>query len=355
MKKETFARLLVGLLILVAISIPLVGLWTSSHAAGNTVELHARVAENGGWSQDTIQAQVGQPLHLRITSDDVVHGFAIGKSDAKALDIMPGEYSETTLTFSQPGQYTFYCSRWCGPNHWRMRGTIEVTGPGQSLPADPQPLYLKLGINVDAPHNAIVTPSSPPSAERGTQFVTFLPAYATDRFTYLTSSPAQLWKRLRAAPSLAKLSDSDLWDAVAWIWQSQATPQKVADGQALFKENCAACHGETGKGDGVMVRGLPTPDAVANQNPASLTKIPGMDQGLAYPPDFTNPQQLLGASPALLEGKLIRGGMGTGMPYWGPIFADPQLQAIISYLYTFAWNSNGSNSPAPTQNQGSHP
>jgi len=26
---------------------------------------------------------------------------------------------------------------------------------------------------------------------------------------------------------------------------------------------------------------------------------------------------MLGASPALLHGKIVRGGMGTGMPYWG--------------------------------------
>ena len=31
---------------------------------------------------------------------------------------------------------------------------------------------------------------------------------------------------------------------------------------------------------------------------------------------------MLGASDAILEGKIIRGGMGTGMPYWGPIFTD---------------------------------
>jgi mono/diheme cytochrome c family protein/plastocyanin len=343
MKKETLARLLVVLLISAAIAIPLVGLWTSSHSAGNTVELHARMAENGGWSQDTIQAQVGQPLHLRITSDDVVHGFAIGKSGTKALDVMPGEITETTLTFSQPGQYTFYCSRWCGPNHWRMRGTIQVTGPGQPLPADPQPLYLQLGINVDAPHSAAVTPSASASAERGAQFAALLPAYASDRFTYLTSSPAQLWQRLRADLSLAKLSDSNLWDVVAWIWQSQTTPQATASGQALFAENCAACHGETSQGNGVMMRGLPV------RNAGSPTTMPGMQPGLARPPDFTNPQQLLGTSPALLEGKLIRGGMGTGMPYWGPIFTDPQLQAIISYLYTFAWDSTGGNPSTPAK------
>jgi hypothetical protein len=35
------------------------------------------------------------------------------------------------------------------------------------------------------------------------------------------------------------------------------------------------------------------------------------------PADFTDPARMLGASPALLEGKILRGGMGTGMPNVG--------------------------------------
>jgi len=39
----------------------------------------------------------------------------------------------------------------------------------------------------------------------------------------------------------------------------------------------------------------------------------------------------------LLEGKIIRGGMGTGMPYWGPIFTSQQIENLVSYLFNFAW------------------
>ena len=109
---------------------------------------------------DTIQAKVGQPVHLHITSDDVVHGFAIGKSDQPSLEIIPGSFTDTTLTFDQPGKYTFYCTRWCGSNHWRMRGTIEVTGEGQPLPTDPQPLFVQLGINIDSPEAAGAIPAT---------------------------------------------------------------------------------------------------------------------------------------------------------------------------------------------------
>ena len=50
------------------------------------------------------------------------------------------------------------------------------------------------------------------------------------------------------------------------------------------------------------------------------------------------PYRLLGASPAILEGKIIRGGMGTGMPYWGPILTAPQIWALIDYLWMFQFD-----------------
>jgi mono/diheme cytochrome c family protein len=299
------------------------------------IELHARIPEIGGWSLDTIQAQVGQPLHLHITSDDMVHGFAVGKSDQPALDIIPGSFVDTTLTFDQPGKYTYYCTRWCGRNHWRMRGVIEVTGKGQPIQPDPQPLFLKLGIDIDLPLPAEITPSEAVSAERGVQFTGLLPVYAVDRAIYLSTSPSKLWLRLRAESTLASLSDHDLWDAVAWIWQQNTTPKAIATGGSLYAANCAACHGETGKGDGVMVRGLPLWDP--GSHTAGDMGFQPAGEGLFSPPDFTDSRNLLGTSPALLEGKIIRGGMGTGMPYWGPIFTPQQIEALVSFLYNFAW------------------
>jgi mono/diheme cytochrome c family protein/plastocyanin len=335
MKKETLARSLVVGLIVIAVSIPFAGRWWAGRNQPAVVELHARVPENGGWSLETIQAQVGQPLHLHLTSDDVVHGFAIGKSDQPALDIKPGETVDTTLTFDRPGKYTYYCTRWCGRNHWRMRGVIEVTGEDQPIQPDPQPLFLKLGIDIDSPQKAETIPSETASAQRGARFAGLLLAYAMDRHTYLSTSPSKLWLRLRAESGLTNLSDSDLWDAVIWVWQQNTTPGAIATGQSLYAANCAACHGETGKGDGVMVRGLPLWEPGSHTS-GDMTSQP-TGEGLFSPPDFTDPKNLLGASPALLEGKIIRGGMGTGMPYWGPIFTPQQIEALVSYLYNFAW------------------
>ncbi len=340
MKKEILARFIVIGLVLIAVAVPLGGkLLPLIRDRAATIDLHARTPENGGWSVDKLQIGVGQPLHLHMTSDDVVHGFAIGKSDQAAIEILPGEYVDTTLTFDKTGTYTFYCTHWCGPNHWRMRGTIEVTGSGPALPLDPVPLYVKLGINIDLPKLAGIVPSGSTSAERGAKFVSLLPTYVFEKETYQTTSPAGMFLKLRAENTLTSLSDADLWDVIAWIWQNQSTAAALAEGQSLFSANCASCHGESGQGDGVMVLGLP----VWNPGQQSEAQMQPTDTGQTrfIPPDFTNPQVLLGVSPALLEGKITRGGMGTGMPYWGPILTQQQIDRLVDYLYSLAWGSTG--------------
>jgi mono/diheme cytochrome c family protein/plastocyanin len=332
MKKETLARIVVILGIALAVAIPFAGRYWIGSTKDQTIDMHARMPENGGWSVDHIQAQVGQTIHLRLTADDVVHSFAIGLSDQAPIQVQPGQVVETTLKFDKPGKYTFYCTTWCGPNHWRMRGTIDVSG-GEEPTQPPKPLFLQLGIDVDAPHLAAVTPAAPAVASRGAALASRLPVYATDMQVYQTTSPSELWQKLRAETSLKDLSDADLWDAVAWVVQNHIKPEKLVDAQKLYTTNCAACHGETGQGNGVIVRGLPTMD------PHAMGAMVG--HSLVSPPDFTNPKTLLGASPALLEGKIIRGGMGTGMPAWGPILTGEQMDEVISYLYTFALQSKG--------------
>ena len=113
---------------------------------------------------------------------------------------------------------------------------------------------------------------------------------------------------------------------VAFVWQANTTKEKLAQGQKLYAQNCAACHGESGKGDGVMAASLAKKILSAQMEFGHNTKSPV---------DFTDSSQMLGASPALLQGKIIRGGMGTGMPYWGPIFTEEQTWALVDYLWTF--------------------
>jgi cytochrome c oxidase subunit 2 len=311
-------------LALVALAVPLAVAvaWWGANRSPSVVTIHGRVSEAGGWLPGTLRAVVGSPLQLRLVSDDVVHGFAIGRSDAPPLDMPPGQVVETTLTFDQPGTYTFYCTRWCGPDHWRMRGVIEVSGGQPAAPEVVEPLYETLGIDIDAPHPASVLPSARPSAERGESLGIELPEGFRSRQEFIARPPAETWQSLRLDPSTRGVSDSQVWDLVAYLWRSTTTDGALQEGQALFAQNCAACHDEGGAGDGVMAEGIGEAFSAVHDRPSG-------------PADFTDPSTMLGASSALLQGKILRGGMGTGMPYWGPILTEAQLWSVADYLWTF--------------------
>jgi cytochrome c oxidase subunit II len=303
-------------------------------------EIRAVMPEEGGWLPDQLSVEAGQPLHLRLVSDDVVHGFAVGKMDWPAIDMYPGEVIETTLVFDKPGKYTYYCTRWCGVNHWRMRGVIEVTGPVEFGPRPPAPLYETLGIDIDAPHPASVTPDRKPSASRGAALSVVVPSSYQNPAYIVGSSPAEIWLDLRAESSLTNISDHELWDLVASLWQAQIPPEAITRGAELYAQNCASCHGEGGAGDGVMAKYFGAQLAedlehirLTGQNSGNPGELSG-EHGLLPPADLSDPSQMLGASPALLQGKIIRGGMGTGMPYWGPIFTEEESWALVAYIWS---------------------
>ena len=320
-RSELFSRILITAGIILAVGTPLL-FWKT------TPLIHARMADTGGWSPDVLQAEVGKPLHLSFTSDDVVHGFAVGQMAMDAVDIEPGKVSDVTLIFDKPGIYTFFCTRWCGVNHWRMRGTIEVSGPAAESEAAPTiPLYVNIGIDIDAPHEAPVVPRARPSAIRGQQVARDL---MIDKFinpdVYRANSPHQVFEALNST----NLTDTKKWDVVAYIWRSNTTPEALANGRELYAQNCAACHGENGAGDGVFA------DDLAEAGETSMQSMSGsMEMAMQRPVDFTNAKRMLGASPALLQGKILRGGMGTGMPMWGSIFTEEQIWDLIAYLYSF--------------------
>lgn len=327
MRKEWLARLVLSLGLVVAAGIPAVGWWQHAHA---TV-LHARMAENGGWTPENLTVPVGQPLHLRMTSDDVLHGFAVGQLSQPAVDVKPGEMTDITLVFNKPGKYTFYCTHWCSVNHWRMRGTIEVTDSTTSTAPVKPPLYVSLGLDIDADHKTPFIPVQMPSAWRGALLNRVIPEIYKNREYYLSHTPVDLWLALRSLPDMNDLSDQVVWDLVAWVWQSNTTLEEVQQGKELFIANCAACHGESGAGDGIFAGQL-----TANLDRAGLSLSKGIP---AQPPaDFTDSSRMLSASPAHLQGKILRGGMGTGMPSWGPIFTENQTWALIAYLWTFQFN-----------------
>ncbi len=325
---EIFALIIV-LIVLVGLPAGIFGYkaWRGTSDDIKIVDIIARVPEQGGFTPDRMTLQQGEKVRFRLSSPDVVHGLTIPGLDVNVDEIYPGKVVEVDVALDKPGRYAFACTRWCGVDHWRMRGVIEVEGAeGATLPAAQPPLYQQIGVDIDAVlHEAHDLPPRRPSASAGRSLGVVLPKQLSTSDKRRIVSPADAFRYLRDDPANARLTDDDVWNLVALALLEDTKPEALARAKTLFERDCAACHGVDGKGDGIAGKDLP-----------GMQKMdPAMPAG---PADFTDAGNMLAASDVRLQGKLIRGGMGTGMPEFGSLYTDEELWAMITYLRTFLFD-----------------
>jgi cytochrome c oxidase subunit 2 len=97
---------------------------------------------------------VSRPLKLTMTSEDVIHDFAVPAFRQK-LDVVPGRYVSTWFLPTKVGSYHLFCSQYCGTNHSGMVGFVHVMEPAAyeqwlnshaegSLALEGRKLFLKL-------------------------------------------------------------------------------------------------------------------------------------------------------------------------------------------------------------------
>jgi mono/diheme cytochrome c family protein len=98
-------------------------------------------------------------------------------------------------------------------------------------------------------------------------------------------------------------------------------------GAALYRANCASCHGVSARGDGPMAE-------VMRQRPTDLTNIRRRHHG-AFPRDLVA---------RIIDGReLVRGHGGAGMPVWGDAFlrsgaetdaaaVQQRIKELVDYL-----------------------
>lgn len=351
---ERWARLASGVLFLAAALVVLAEQLSPSGHSGRVIELVARQPAAGGWSPERIIVNRGERVRLRIRSEDVVHGFAIGRLGVDAGAIEPGKVVTVEFVPTQSGTFTFYCTMWCDPNPSRMRGILEVRDPaGEPVPAATSPQSVALR-KFDMPHEAPTSPSARPEATRGRALFnqgcagchlrrgedTWVGPAIGHREFLQDRSPVSLFRFLRGlreGPAKAEKvarsralmrsvnagqsherysrtwSDQDRWDAVAYLWSLSMSSDRLDLGRRLYRKNCAPCHGERGKGDG-----------------------PGGRLQPKVPAEFSEPRTALGGTSALHAAKIRRGDMGTGMPDWGDIFTEEELAGVADYLWTFS-------------------
>jgi hypothetical protein len=123
-----------------------------------------------------------------------------------------------------------------------------------------------------------------------------------------------------------------IWTCCAVAFASEASSESNgADGRALFVENCAACHGIEGRGDGPEAVGLAT-------RPADLTRIAARRDGvwpmlevMAIVDGYTglvNRRENMPVIDGVIEGPMVEFDTGNGLM----IRVPARLVAIVEYL-----------------------
>ena len=116
--------------------------------------------------------------------------------------------------------------------------------------------------------------------------------------------------------------------AKAWPAPDDTLPTNyVPPGKVMYKEYCAVCHGDDGKGHGPFAPTLKVP-------PANLSTL-AKRHGGKFPYDYVSGVLLFGPQPTVLHGS-------ADMPTWGPIFqyfdknneraVQQRIKNLCSYL-----------------------
>jgi cytochrome c oxidase subunit 2 len=87
-------------------------------------------AADGAWSHDTIRVEQGEKLRLRLTSNDVVHGFALKGYGIEIDEVYPGKVEVIDFVVDKAGTFSFTCTVLCSPHHRDMEGRLVVEPQG---------------------------------------------------------------------------------------------------------------------------------------------------------------------------------------------------------------------------------
>lgn len=74
---------------------------------------------------DEVRIPVGEPVLLRLESEDVIHSFWVPRLGGKT-DLVPGVTNETWIQASAPGTYEGRCAEFCGIGHFEMSITVTA-------------------------------------------------------------------------------------------------------------------------------------------------------------------------------------------------------------------------------------
>jgi mono/diheme cytochrome c family protein len=116
-------------------------------------------------------------------------------------------------------------------------------------------------------------------------------------------------------PWKTRLDEQQRWDVSSYIYALHYTPDLLAQGQKIWQEKCAACHGERGAGDGPQATGLarPVPNLI---DPVAL--IPRSDTDLW---------------------QVVTNGIPPAMPAYQNELDENARWAVVAYMRSLSWAS----------------
>ncbi len=86
------------------------------------------IAQTWQFTPREIVVPAGAKVTFYVTSRDVQHGFKVLNTDLN-VQVIPGYVGKLSYTFSEPGEYKFICTEYCGLGHAAMFGVIKVVPP----------------------------------------------------------------------------------------------------------------------------------------------------------------------------------------------------------------------------------
>jgi cytochrome c oxidase subunit II len=131
-----------------------------------------KVEHPGGQREiNELHIPVDRPIRLVMTSQDVIHDFAIPAFRIRH-DVLPGRYETMWFKPTRVGQYRLFCAEFCGTEHSHMTGIVTVMergdyqrwldtqAPGETLVVQGAALFREYGCS--GCHGAASTVHAPP-------------------------------------------------------------------------------------------------------------------------------------------------------------------------------------------------
>lgn len=113
---------LLGIVLLVAL---LAGCASDTAPADEAIDVDIKRYDYTPGTDAPLNLTLGDTILLRLHGKDVTHGFAITEYGIQ-VEIPPGEVVEVRFVADKPGDFTIYCTVFCGTGHPQHKGTLHV-------------------------------------------------------------------------------------------------------------------------------------------------------------------------------------------------------------------------------------